>query len=834
VIAPTIIGAGGLLPPTEAIDSDNFATFNPNHDGVDFYESLEGMLVTVKNAQVIDDTYQQVTYVVADQGAGATGMNDRGGITHGATDANPERIDIYGDAGVAAGADKALFETGDLLGDVTGVMHYYGGNYELIPTATPAAQGHIAITDETTLLKADTAHLTLGAYNMANMDPNDPQAKFDALGHDVAVSLGGPDILGVEEVQDSNGTGTGVLSADVTVNKLIDAIVAAGGPHYAWVSIDPTTENTNGGEPNGNIRNVILYNPAVVSYVDGSVKLLDDNTPANGDSFHNSRKPLVADFLFHGEKVTFVSIHDYSRLGSDEMYGVDQPPFASGDARRTDQTAVVQDYIHKLVQANPDANVVVGGDFNGYQYETSLTQLESGGEMTNLTWKLAPTDRYSSTFEGNNEQIDHLLVSSKLYGDAQFDIVHVNTNLPYDSAPSDHDPVLSQLLINHAPVATADNGYGTDEDVGLVVDAAHGVLANDTDLNGDTLKAALVSGPAHGTLSFNADGSFEYHAAANYNGADSFSYVASDGFGGASAVTQVQLAIASVNDAPVAASDNAAVAEDASVTIDVLGNDSDVDGDGLSIVLGDSHSALGASIAINNGKVVYTADADAFDLLLPGHQVVDSFTYSADDGHGGHSDPVTVTVTVSEAGDNQVITGTNKSGAWVDTAGHDTVYNGGNGDDIVFGMDGADMLSGGNGKDILVGGAGFDTLIGGNAKDTFVISADSGTDLVVDFKPQLDTIVVGYNGINTAADVTAFIKSAQVEDDFAFADVDLDGNGTIDAVSITGGGLGHNKVLLADYSIATLVGQGLLTADHHVHGNWILGAPAGGGGGGVF
>ncbi|MGZ6962267.1 MAG: Ig-like domain-containing protein, partial [Ilumatobacteraceae bacterium] len=143
VIAPTIIGAGGLLPPTQVIDSDNFTVFNPTHDGADFYESLEGMLVTVKNAQVIDDTYKQVTYVVADQGAGATGMNDRGGMTHSGTDANPERIDIYGDSGVAAGADAATFETGDLLGDVTGVMHYFGGNYELIPTATPTVKGQI-------------------------------------------------------------------------------------------------------------------------------------------------------------------------------------------------------------------------------------------------------------------------------------------------------------------------------------------------------------------------------------------------------------------------------------------------------------------------------------------------------------------------------------------------------------------------------------------------------------------------------------------------------------------------------------------------------------------
>jgi VCBS repeat-containing protein len=838
VIAPTVIGEGGRLPPTEAIDSDHFAVFNPDHDGVDFYESLEGMLVTAKNVQVVDGTYNNATFVVTDNGANATGMNDRGGITHGQYDANPERIEIFADAGVAAGVG-ATFETGDQLGDVTGVMSYFGGNYELIPTAAPAVTGHIAIGRDVTTLAGDAAHLTVGAYNMANMDPNDPQAKFDALGHDVAINLGSPDILGVEEVQDSNGTGTGVLTADVTINKLIDAIVAAGGPHYAWVTVDPTAENVNGGEPNGNIRNVILYNPDRVSYVPGTVKLLDDNSPANGDSFFHSRKPLSADFLFHGEEVTFVSIHDYSRLGSDEMYGVNQPAIASGDARRADQTATVRDYVQGILKANPDANVVVGGDFNGYQWETSLTQLEGSGGLTNLVWKLAPNDRYSSTFEGNNEQIDHLLVSSKLYAGAQYDAVHINTNLPYDTAPSDHDPVLSKLLINHAPVALIDTAYGTDEDVGLAVDAAHGVLANDSDANGDTLSVALVNGPAHGTLSLHADGSFEYHGAADYNGADSFSYVASDGFGGASAVTQVQLAVAAVNDAPVAAMDVAAVAEDAAVVINVLGNDTDVDGDALSIMLGDAHSAMGATLVVDHGQVRYVADADAFDLLAAGQSVVDTFTYSADDGHGGHSAPVTVSVTVSEAGDNLVLVGSNKSATFTDTIGHDTTYTAGNGGDIAYGLDGADVLAGGNGKDILfggagadtlsgnngtdilVGGAGFDTLSGGEGQDTFVITADSGTDKVLDFHANLDTIVVGYAGSDNAAELNTWLKGAHAADGFSFADVDLDGNGSIDGVSISGGALGANTVLLGDWTVATLVGQGYLTADHHVHGNWI-------------
>jgi VCBS repeat-containing protein len=784
-------------------------------------------------------------------------MNDRGGITHGAGDANPERIEIFADSGVAAGVG-ATFETGDLLGDVTGVMSYYGGNYELIPTAAPSVAGRIDIGRDVTTLTHDTAHLTIGAYNMANMDPNDPQAKFDALGHDVAVNLGSPDILGVEEVQDSNGTGTGVLSADVTINKLIDAIVAAGGPHYAWVEVDPTAENANGGEPNGNIRNVILYNADRVSYVDGTAHLLNDNTPANGDSFHNSRHPLTADFMFHGEKVSFVSIHDYSRLGSEEMYGVDQPAVVSGDARRTDQTATVLDYVQQLERASADANVVVAGDFNGFQYEKSLTQLEQNGELVNLVWKLAANDRYTSTFEGNDEQIDHLLVSANLAAAAQFDNVHLNTNLPYNAQPSDHDPVLSQLLINHAPVAAADNAYGTDEDVALAVDAAHGVLANDTDLNGDALSVTLVSGPAHGTLQLHADGSFEYLGDANYNGADGFSYVATDGFGGTSAVTAVQLAVAAVNDAPVAAADSAFVAEDGSVTIDVLSNDSDVDLDALSIVLADAHSALGATLVLDHGQVRYVADADVFDLLAPGQSLTDSFTYSAGDGHGGASAPVTVSVVVREAGDNLLLAGSVKSDTFVDAAGHDTIYVAGNGDDRAYGADGSDSLDGGNGNDlldggagidrlaggngddilfggagndtlagdngtdVLVGGAGDDTLAGGNGPDSFVITTDSGRDTLTDFRPGLDRIVTGYAGAGTQADLMAWLNGTHSGSGFAFTDVDSDGDGVADAVAATGGSLGANTVVMDGMTIASLVGQGYLSADHHVLGGWLV------------
>ena len=113
--------------------------------------------------------------------------------------------------------------------------------------------------------------------------------------------------------------------------------------------------------------------------------------------------------------------------------------------------------------------------------------------------------------------------------------------LPWRRSPT------ASRAVNAVPVA-ADDSYATAEDAALTI-AAPGVLANDTDADGDPLAATMLSGPAHGALTLNLDGSFTYTPDANYSGADSFTYGVDDGHGGKDTAT-VNLTVTAVADAP--------------------------------------------------------------------------------------------------------------------------------------------------------------------------------------------------------------------------------------------------------------------------------------------
>jgi VCBS repeat-containing protein len=225
---------------------------------------------------------------------------------------------------------------------------------------------------------------------------------------------------------------------------------------------------------------------------------------------------------------------------------------------------------------------------------------------------------------------------------------HGNDSFSYRAKDGhlESEPVTVRIevtAVNDAPAAHGDE-YATDEETPLTV-AGPGVLGNDTDAEGDTLTAKLESGPGHGGLSLNADGSFTYTPQADYDGPDSFTYRAHDGSVDSEPVT-VTIAVNGVNDAPGADADSYATDEDTPLNVapaeGVLGNDTDPDeGDALTAKLetGPDHGGLSLN---GDGSFSYTPQAD--------YHGPDSFTYRVHDG-SVDSEPVTVTISVDGVND---------------------------------------------------------------------------------------------------------------------------------------------------------------------------------------
>ncbi|GAA4324621.1 hypothetical protein GCM10023164_25780 [Christiangramia aestuarii] len=193
-------------------------------------------------------------------------------------------------------------------------------------------------------------------------------------------------------------------------------------------------------------------------------------------------------------------------------------------------------------------------------------------------------------------------------------------------------------IVNDPPVADND-AVTTPEDTAIDID----VTANDTDTDGDELEVFSVSDPENGTVVINADNTIKYTPDQDFNGQDSFTYTISDGNGGTDTAT-VTVTVTPVNDDPVAVNDPASTPEDQSVKINVLANDSDVDGDELSIT-SVTDPTNGTATINPDGTITYTPDPD--------YNGEDSFTYTISDGNGGTA-TATVTVNVTPVDDAPV------------------------------------------------------------------------------------------------------------------------------------------------------------------------------------
>ena len=467
-ITPTVVGPDGRMPPTEVIDDDSpgdveaTLTFDPAQDGIDFYESLEGMLTRVHDPVAVGPTsrFGEVPTLAAG-GAGASVRTARGGIVIRPTDFNPERI-VFDDA-IAPLPSVDVRDS--FAGPVDAVVDYSFGNFKFLALKTPeAVDGGLEreVTDEP---RSD--QLSIASFNVENLDPGDPEEKFRRLALTLVTNLRSPDIVGVEEVQDNDGPRSAApTDADLTYGKLIAAIEAAGGPRYEYRQINPAS-NRDGGEPNGNIRVGFLYRPDRVSFVDRPGGTAVNSTEEDPDqpgaqltlspgridpaepAFERSRKPLAGEFLFRGRTVIAIVNHFNSKGGDDPLFGRVQPPQRSSETQRHQQAAIVNRFVGELLAADKNARVVVFGDLNDFEFSRTLEILE-GEELFNLAETLPEPERYSYVFEGNSQVLDQILVSRSLLAPrAEYDSVH--TNAEFADQVSDHDPQLARLRVTGEP-----------------------------------------------------------------------------------------------------------------------------------------------------------------------------------------------------------------------------------------------------------------------------------------------------------------------------------------------------------------------------------------------
>ncbi|WP_420784130.1 tandem-95 repeat protein [Vibrio parahaemolyticus] len=293
------------------------------------------------------------------------------------------------------------------------------------------------------------------------------------------------------------------------------------------------------------------------------------------------------------------------------------------------------------------------------------------------------------------------------------------------------------------------------------------VLGNDTfEGDGKVVSLDTNNGPANGTVSVNPDGSVTYTPNDNYVGKDTFTYVVTSG--GVSESTAVEVNVTPVNDAPVAKDDIATTQEDTAVTIDVLPNDTDVDGDKLSIQSASVPEAQG-KVEIVDGKLVFTP-AENFNGDA-------EITYTVTDGQ--LTDEAKVTVTVNPVNDAPTI----KVDA-VDSITEDGV----NTDTVVATLTVRDtdtpedqltvsLENNSNGYFVLVGNevkltqAGVDAVNNDelNLKD-LTISA-SVSDGVNPTANDSDSLIV--NRVNDAPTVENAIADQELSEDFATYTIDL-------------------------------------------------------------
>ena len=437
---PIVIGVDGRLPPDKIIEDDNFSKFDPQYDGIDFFESLESMRVEIESAVVVEpeNAYHEI-YVIPTEMINQNVMSSQGALIANPADVNPERILV-----VLPDSFKKMLNQGDRFTQpLIGILTYEYGSYEIIETNTPTIQVQkTGVSSRPESLDSDT--ISIATYNTNNLSRFD-DTRINKFASQIYKTLGSPDILLLEEILDDSGSeDDGTTRAALTLKTLTQRIVDFGGPNYSFID-NPPQNNSSGGIAGGNIRTIILYR------TDRGISVSTSHiaNPANQKTvFENCRIPIVSLFYFRNQAIYVIGVHLVSNLTNTPLFGSAQPLQKPDENKRISQAKWITQLTANIQSKNPGAVVLVAGDFNDTPESITLQTLDSAG-FYNIADDLEPNEQYSIIFQGNAYLYDQILLTdpSNNISLSHAGVMHINTFLNEKQQTSDHDPFIANLTI---------------------------------------------------------------------------------------------------------------------------------------------------------------------------------------------------------------------------------------------------------------------------------------------------------------------------------------------------------------------------------------------------